>query len=320
MILSSHAADDPPSAILTKTPFHMRDGWDFFLENKNTTCSHAEIDVLIQKRIINLIDIELIKTLARFPFTNLFNITFYMNHSGVLHPNYQKNSYLANLNKLRKAGIVARYRYAYMPYPNVDRPAESSLRLYSLTPPALSYIKPVLADAHTLPMASDSLRKLEIAALNQFLIHFQVAYTKNIKQSAYLLTTKNGVSPFIIDAIIQYRSQNPALHMAGDISLILLSVREAGSWIPHTVHRLKQLHTYISRSKYRLPFYLILAENVNMIVDLYPYLQEQPFSGLPFYFSIDTTACAYPPLDSIFFCQQSDEDSSVTAVRNTIIL
>lgn len=34
--------------------FSYERGWDFFLENKNTACSHAKFGVLIQQRIINL--------------------------------------------------------------------------------------------------------------------------------------------------------------------------------------------------------------------------------------------------------------------------
>lgn len=318
------APDDTPASILSKTPFHMEENWHLLLENKNPTCSHTEIDNLIQKRIINLIDIELIKALARFPFTNIHNIGFYLNHSGALHQNYQKTSYLDNLNKLKKAGVVARYCFACKPdiYRAGTAKAASPLRLYSLSPPALSYIAPLFPNACPLPMASDTMRKLEIAALNQFLIHFQVSYSEQIKHIDYLKTAKNGSSPFIVDAIIQYRSQNPAFHMSGNISLILLPVRETGAWITHTIQRLKLLHAFISRTpdKYRLPFYLILAESISMIVELYPYLQVPPLSGIPFYFALDTTVSAYPPLDCIYYCQQSEDDSSVTAVRNSIVL
>lgn len=316
--------DDTPASIISKTPFHMEEGWNLLLENKNPTCSHAEIDNLIQKRIINLIDIELIKALARFPIINIHNIGFYLNHSGVLHPNYQKISYLDNLNKLKKAGIVARYCFANKPdmHQKGGTKAASPLRLYSLSPPAYSYIAPLLLNAYPPPMASDTLRKLEIAVLNQFLIHFQVSYSEHIKHIDYLKTAMNGSSPFVVDAIIQYRSQNPAFRMSGNISLILLPVREIGAWITHTIHRLKLLHAFISRTpdKYRLPFYLILAESITMIVELYPYLQTPPLSGVPFYFVLDTTVSAYPPLDCIYYCQQSDDDSSVTAVRNSIVI
>lgn len=316
--------DEVPTSILSKTPFHTREGWDLILENKNPTCSHAEIDTLIQKRIINLIDIELIKALAQFPYTNIHNITFYLNNSGVLHVNYQKKSYLANLNKLKKAGIVARYCFACKPgvSPATSLQAASPLRLYSLTPPALTYIAPLLLNPAPLPMSSDTLRKLEIAALNQFIIHFQAAYTEHIKHIDYLRTFKNGTMPYVIDAIIQYHSQNPVYQMAGTISLILLSVRESSGWIPRTVNQLKKLRSVISRypDKYRLPFYLIIMESITMIIDLYPYLQTPPLQGIPFYYSLDTASSAYPPLDCLYSCQQSEEDSSITAIRHMIVI
>lgn len=316
--------DDTPSSILSKTPFHMRDDWDLQLENKNPICSHAEIDTLIQKRIINLIDIELIKTLARFPYTNIHNIAFHVNNSGELHQNYQKASYLTNLNKLTKAGIVARYCFTCKPgiSPTISPQATAPLRLYSLTPSALSYIAPLLPASAPLPMSSDTLRKLEIAATNQFIIHFQVAYSEHIKYIDYLKTVKNGATPFVVDAIIQYHSQNPAYHMAGAISLILLSARKSNGWIARTVNRLKQLRAIISRrpDKYRLPFYLILFEDISMIIDLHPYLQVPPLQGIPFYYSLDTTSCAYPPLDCIYSCQQTEEDSAITAIRHMIVI
>jgi len=84
-----------------KTPFHMNPGWELLLENSNKNCSHSEIELLLQKRIINLIDIEIMKILAHYPYTNSNNIAFLLNHT--LHQGYQKPSYLSNLNKLKKA-------------------------------------------------------------------------------------------------------------------------------------------------------------------------------------------------------------------------
>lgn len=83
-----------------KTPFHMNPGWELLLENSNKNCSHSEIELLLQKRIINLIDIEIMKILAHYPYTNSNNIAFLLNHT--LHQGYQKPSYLSNLNKLKK--------------------------------------------------------------------------------------------------------------------------------------------------------------------------------------------------------------------------
>lgn len=92
-----------------KTPFHMNPGWELLLENSNKNCSHSEIELLLQKRIINLIDIEIMKILAHYPYTNSNNIAFLLNHT--LHQGYQKPSYLSNLNKLKRAGIILRYTF-----------------------------------------------------------------------------------------------------------------------------------------------------------------------------------------------------------------
>lgn len=90
-------------SFVAKTPFHMETGWELVLENSNKNCSHSEIELLLQKRIINLIDIEIMKILVRYPYTNSGNIAFLLNHT--LHQVYQKLSYLNNLNKLKKAGL-----------------------------------------------------------------------------------------------------------------------------------------------------------------------------------------------------------------------
>ena len=64
----------------------------------------SEIEQLIQKRIINLIDMELLKILASYHYLNHYHVRFLLEER--LHPNYHKTSYLSNLNKLKRAAFA----------------------------------------------------------------------------------------------------------------------------------------------------------------------------------------------------------------------
>lgn len=185
-----------------KTPFHMNPGWELLLENSNKNCSHSEIELLLQKRIINLIDIEIMKILAHYPYTNSNNITFLLNHT--LHQGYQKPSYLSNLNKLKKAGIILRYAFTDTAKQTDEAAATASpLRLYCLSQAAHTYMASITPDCHQAATAAIStVRKLELASLNQFLIRFQQHYNTCIASLQYLKGTKIGSTPFTIDAAL----------------------------------------------------------------------------------------------------------------------
>ena len=90
-----------------KLPFRLKEGWDLVSDNTNSSCSHAEIETLIQKRTINLIDLEIIRVLATYHYVNHHNLTLAL--SMRLHPGYLKTSYLNNIRKLKRAGILISY-------------------------------------------------------------------------------------------------------------------------------------------------------------------------------------------------------------------
>ena len=111
---STNTKTEPPADeaatdyLVTQTPFHLEDDWEFVTDNANPSCSHAEIETLIQKRILSLIDLELMKVLASCHYLNHHNLTAALRLH--LHPGYQKASYLDNIKKLKKAGILLSYR------------------------------------------------------------------------------------------------------------------------------------------------------------------------------------------------------------------
>ena len=212
-----------------KTPFHMNPGWELMLENSNKNCSHSEIELLLQKRIINLIDIEIMKILAHYPYTNANNIAFLLNHT--LHQGYQKPSYLSNLNKLKKAGIILRYAFTDTSKQTDEAAATASpLRLYCLSQAAHTYMASITPDCHQTATASIStVRKLELASLNQFLIRFRQHYSTCVASLQYLKGTKIGSTPFTIDAALCCNATHPVFKEKEHIWLFVFSCREYGN-------------------------------------------------------------------------------------------
>lgn len=303
-----------------KTPFHMNPGWELLLENSNKNCSHSEIELLLQKRIINLIDIEIMKILAHYPYTNSNNIAFLLNHT--LHQGYQKPSYLSNLNKLKKAGIILRYAFTDTAKQTDGVLATASpLRLYCLSQAAYTYMASITPDCHQAATASIStVRKLELASLNQFLIRFQQHYSTHIASLQYLKSTKIGSTPFTIDAVLCCNATHPVFKGNEHIWLFVFSCREYGNWIKNNLTRLKMLHIWIQRhsDEYLAPFVIYLTENLSMALTLYSHIQNVPLlESFPVYFCPDSLLISSPPLDSIYSCEL-EEDGHLTAIRHSI--
>lgn len=307
-------------SLVTKTPFHMEAGWELVLENSNKNCSHTEIELLLQKRIINLIDIEIMKVLARYPYTNSGNIAFLLNHT--LHQGYQKPSYLNNLNKLKKAGIVLRYVFADSAKQAEGADATASpLRLYCLSQAAHTYMASITPDCHhAVTAAISAVRKLELASLNQFLIRFQQHYSTRVDSLQYLKGTKIGSTPFTIDSVLCCSATHPVFEGKEHIWLFVFSCREYGNWVKNNLTRLKMLRIWLQRhsDECSVPFVIFLVENLSMALTLYSNVQEEPLlQNFPIYFCPDSLLVSYPPLDAIYSCR-TEEDGHLTAVRNSI--
>ena len=161
--------------LVARTPFHLEDGWDLVSDNANSSCSHAEIETLIQKCTINLIDLEIMRVLAAYHYVNHHNLALAL--SMRLHPGYQKASYLDNIRKLKRAGILLSYYPARLTDMAAGVPFSpaSPLRLYCFSQTAFTYMDTITPDAHPmLPFSAG--RKMELVAANQFLLKFQKHY------------------------------------------------------------------------------------------------------------------------------------------------
>lgn len=307
-------AEKETDLLVKRTPFHLETGWELVAENKNPSCSHAEIEQLIQKRVINLIDLEIMKVLATYQYLNHYHISFLLTDR--LHPAYQKTSYLDNLNKLKRAGIIL----CYIPI-TADCMAQgapyvpaSPLRLYCLSQPAFFYMEPLVPDAHK-AISSDSLRKMEIAAADQFLIHFLHYYREKEVSVEYLKTVKLGTSLLTIDAMLHYRTVFPGQQEAETVSMPVLAFRERAGWEKYALARLHLLFVWLSRhrNEFLLPFPMAVVENIAMAVTLYACLPDSERSR-PLYFCPESLLLLYPPLSSIYRCEE-DETGKVKAVR-----
>lgn len=306
-------------SLVIRTPFHLEDGWEFVTENANPSCSHAEIETLIQKRIINLIDLEIMKVLATYHYINHYNLLTALKSR--LHPGYQKASYLANIRKLKKAGILLSYRPVRredMAAGLVAAPA-SPLRLYCLSQSAYTYTERICPGAHPL-LPSSSLRKEELAAAGQFLIQFEAHYKEKISGMDYQKGTKLGNTPFLIDAVIRYRTVFSERQEQSLVTLLLISVRSHKNWEMAALSRLHLLRVWLSRHETEclLPLPVLLVENIGMATALYAKMSgvEAP-AGFPAYFCPDSLLMAYPPLQALYRCE-TGEDRKVTAVRTVL--
>ena len=308
-------SDDPvPDVLVLCTPFHMEDDWELVSGNTNASCSHAEIETLIQKRIINLIDLEIMKVLATYHYINHHNLLTALNLR--LHPGYHKTSYLSNIRKLKKAGILLSYHLIRPEDMAADPGAApvSPLRLYCLSQSAYTYVERLCPDFHPL-LPSSARRKLELAAAGQFLIQFEVHYRKEIARIDYQLATKLGNTRFLIDAMIRYQTvlaEQPSI-----VTLFILSVRIHKNWEKSALSRLHLLRVWLSRHETEclIPLPVFLVENITMAISLYAQMiRMEPFPNFPVYFCPDSLLMVYPPLRAVYRCETND-DGKITAVR-----
>ncbi len=303
--------------LVTRTPFSLEAGWELIVENKNPACGHAQIEQLIQKRIINLIDMEILKILASFHYLNHYHITYLLEER--LHPNYHKTSYLNNLNKLKRAGLIL----CYVPVAEGNIAGEtppapaSPLRLYCLSQGAYTYMEPITPDAHAMQPA-ESLRKVGIAAANQFILHFLHHYKDKVSSMEYLKTVRLGTTAFTIDAILRYRAVLGKDQPAELISLLVLSIRKQDKWEKRAVSLLHLLKVWLSRhdAEYRIPFPVLVVENMAMAVSLFACLQAQE-NPLCVYFCPESLLMLYPPFETIYRCE-TDEGGRIKAIRLTM--
>lgn len=311
--------------LVTQTPFRLEDGWEMVPENRNTSCSHAEIETLIQKRILSLIDLEIMKILAAYHYLNHHNIRLELEQR--LHPGYRKESYSDNLRKMKRAGILL----CYVPVPasplsDADPmpgtspvPATSPLKLYCLSTGAFTYMVP-LTEAHPL-LPSSARRKIELAAAGQFLIQFLKNYRDNVIGYEYEKGTKIGNTPFLLDAVIRHHATLPGLPEPQTVTLFLLALRRCRNWERAALSRLSLFRIWLSRhgGECILPLPVLLVEDIAMVLNLYAQMQTMnTLSKLYVYFCPDSLLMTVPPLQALHRCETND-NGKVIAIRINMI-
>lgn len=301
--------------LVTRTPFRLEEGWEMAPENRNTSCSHAEIETLIQKRILSLIDLEIMKILASRHYLNHHNIRLELEQR--LHPGYRKESYSDNIRKMKRAGILLCFAPVSAGSLSGEWPvpAVSPLKLYCLSASAFTYMEPLTESNPILP--SSALRKIELAAAGQFLIQFLRHYRNRVIGYDYEKGTKIGNTPFLLDAVIRYRSSVPGLPEPQTITLFLLALRRCRNWGQAALSRLSLFRIWLSRhgAEGMLPLLVLAVEDIAMALKLYAQMQAvESLSSLHVYFCPDSLLMAVPPLQALYRCE-TDDDGKVTAVR-----
>lgn len=106
--------------------------------------------------------------------------------------------------------------------------------------------------------------------------------------------------------------------MFGQVSLFVLSIRKQENWEKRACMKLHLFKVWLSRhsAEYRIPFPVLVVENVAMAVSLFSILQVQE-NPLSVYFCPENLLMLYAPFSSIYRCE-ADDEGRIKAVRLTI--
>ena len=306
--------------LLTKTPFHLPKDCDMFVENRNPSCSHAEIETLIQKRTLNPTDLEIMKILAAFPFLNHHNLHYAL-ESRIPEEN-RKTAYTDNLKKLKAAGIILCFRMRKTTLPPTDTdgtdalsPSVSPLRLYALSQSAYTYMEKIVAVARPYSTASGILM-VRMAAANQFVLHFTASYKDRIRECTLQKMARNGKDHAMIDAILHCLPPGGKTLNSNPVSIILLSVRTEDDWLEKEMSRLKTLSYWMSNQTGidASPVIIFCVEHVSMAVALHTCIHNNSLFMWERYYCPDSLLTVYPPLKALYWCE-TNEQGNVKATR-----
>lgn len=311
-------------ALLAKTPFHLPAGCGLVPENRNTACSHAEIEELIQKQILNRIDLEIMKVLTAFPFLNHRNLQYAL--AGRLPPEIQKDRYTDNLKKLKSAGILLCYCMEGETAPAANTEKErardegekpvSPLRLYTLSRSAYTYMEKIVTASNPCFTATGTLI-IKQAAVSQFSLRFADSYQEQVREIRLQKTVRNGKDAITIDGILQFFPPGGKTGGNNLITIILLSVREEDGWQAKETARLKVLSHWLAgqSEKYLSPVIIFCVEQISMALSLHTCIQTH--SLLSFwekYYCPDSLLTVYPPLKALYRCE-TNGNGTVRAIR-----
>lgn len=300
------------------TPFRLEDAMHIKTENAAHSCSHAQIDQLISKKIINPIDLEIMKLLTDYRYVNTYNINYAINHS--LPTVYQKKSYHANLKKLTHAGILLRHCIMGGATGNAQEQCASPLRFYSLPGGAYTYLAPSCDHPRHCTTRFNDRMIMENLALNQFLIRIRTDCEESIRHLATCINKKIGTHAFILDAFIRYMSHSQSVGFK-NISLFVFSTRDFLDGIADMSSRMQLFSRWLHKHQEEHPNYMIiiLTESIKNIPLLHAAINAKEVPArYPFYFCTDTALLTAPVFSCLFTC--SSESGMVDIVRKKLNL
>ena len=297
---------------LSPSPFHLESAWSVLKENKNQNCTHAEIDTLTAKGLLNGVDFEIMKLLSVYPFINTYNLEYALLHR--MSEFYQKSEYTKNLRKLVKAGILIKYCLADKTLG--DEPLiVSPFRFYSLSPGAYSYMSSFIDNPHNIQFRLRDSQMIELLSVVQLLIHTEVAYPSCIKKQRLCVRKKIGNKQVVIPAYFVFQSdkEHPPLHL-----LILSGRAEQGSR-DRLIGDIQTLFEWLDKNEdsYRNYMVLLLLETLHEIPIIHSQIAGSRMRGKlhPVYYALDTNLLTHPLFDCIYQCEELDGKPHIDRIR-----
>ena len=297
---------------LSPSPFHLEDAWCILKENKNLNCTHAEIDTLAAKGLLNGVDFEIMKLLSVYPFINTYNLEYALLHG--MSEFYQKSEYTRNLRKLVKAGILIKYCLADKTV-GEEPLIVSPFRFYSLSPGAYSYMSSFMDNPHDIQFRLRDNQIIELLSVVQLLIHTKVAYPDSIKKQRLCVRKKVGSKQLVIPAYLVFQSKKecPPIH------LMILSGRATQSSRERLIGDIRTLFELLDKNEepYRNYMVLLLLETLHEI----PMIQSQ-IAGVRMtgkshtvYYALDTNLLTHPLFDCVYQCEEIDGKPHIDRIR-----
>lgn len=288
--------DDTLHLLITNTPFHKEEDWFFRLDNKNKNCSCFEIDLLLYKKVLNLIDLEILYALYTFTYLNHYLITTYVNQISKLQEEYKKETYSKNLLKLTKAGIILRYSLV-----NPSMSDHETLRCYRLSPNAAMYIGRTRNKKYSYTI--NSIQILELLTLNQLKINFMKYYSNKLFEC-----TEFTKQCFTMNLCIPYASfqiQTDKQALSKNLLLFAFALRYHIGMEQKFVDEISKYFLFVKKN-HATCLILILVEESASIKSLYS-LAKEVDSSQSLYFLTDAVTVSLPALCNLLFCSEKEK-------------
>lgn len=297
---------------LSPSPFHLEDAWCILKENKNCNCTHAEIDALTAKGLLNGVDFEIMKLLSVYPFVNTYNLEYALLHG--MSEFYQKSEYTKNLRKLVKAGILIKHCLADRT--TGEKPIiVSPFRFYSLSPGAYSYMSSFMDNPHDIQFRLRDSQIIELLSATQLLIHTKVAYPDCVKRQRLCVRKKIGSKQLMIPAylVFQHAKEYPPLHV------LILSGRATQNSRERLLEDIATLFEWLDKNEepYHNYMILLLLETLHEIPVIQSKIAGARIRGKlhPVYYALDTNLLTHPLFDCIYQCEEIDGKPHIDRIR-----